>query len=96
MLKRRFWQKSTRCAEASQTQNISAWIVKYRGVTRHATFLPRVGSRAQAGTIDVEEYVEDGTHVVAYVPTSLRNRLEKAATSFSDERPLRERPSSGL
>ena len=32
------------------------------------------------GTITVEEYVEQGTHVVAHVPLSLRNRLEKACT----------------
>ena len=40
----------------------------------------------KTGTISVEEYVEAGTHLVAHVPASLRNRLEKAcsrsATAF--------------
>ena len=36
----------------------------------------------KTGTIEVEEYVADGTRLVAYVPGSLRNRLEKAASVF--------------
>lgn len=54
----------------------------------HACFL-------QTGTIIHEEYEDNGTHLVAYVPVSLRNRLEKVASSFSDEEPQRERASPG-
>ena len=43
----------------------------------------------KTGTIVTEEYVDDGTHLVSYVPTSLRNRIEKRATSFSEESPTR-------
>ena len=32
----------------------------------------------KAGTIESEEYVEDGTRLVAYVPPSLRNRVQRA------------------
>ena len=35
----------------------------------------------KAGTISLEEYVTDGTHLVAHVPTSLRNRIEKTCQS---------------
>lgn len=42
----------------------------------------------KTGTIVSEEYVDDGTHLVSYVPTSLRNRIEKRAISFSAESPV--------
>ena len=45
----------------------------------------------KVGTIQSEEYAEDGTRLVAYVPASLRNRIatacELAGTSFEDEAP---------
>jgi GTP-binding protein HflX len=42
-----------------------------------------------SGTVETEEYLEDGTRVVAYVPPSLRNRLKKIAAVFSEESPAR-------
>ena len=39
----------------------------------------------KTGTIEVEDYVDDGTRIVAYVPASLRNRLEKASTRFEGD-----------
>ena len=45
----------------------------------------------KTSTITTEDYVEDGTRLVAYVPPSLRNRIERACaqagTAFSDEAP---------
>ena len=57
----------------------------------------------KAGTIESEEYVEDGTDLVAYVPSSLRNRLgracEQAGTRFEADGPAlsasREKAESG-
>ena len=43
----------------------------------------------KTATIELEEYVEDGTHLIAYVPSSLRNRLEKAALRFEAQAPQR-------
>ena len=45
----------------------------------------------KTGTITTEEYVDIGTHIVAYVPSSLRNRLERAASDFSSESPQQQR-----
>ena len=39
----------------------------------------------KTGTIETEEYVDDGTRLVAYVPPSLRNRLEKACSKFESD-----------
>ena len=45
----------------------------------------------KTSTITTEDYVEDGTRLVAYVPPSLRNRIERACaqagTAFADEAP---------
>lgn len=65
---------------------VSALLIAY--CTTRGRVLPFV-TLAQAGTIALEEYVDDGTHLIAYVPISLRNRLEKAASIFSGEQPKR-------
>ena len=48
----------------------------------------------KTGTIETEEYVDDGTRLVAYVPDSLRNRLSRACAAagscFEDDAPERD------
>jgi len=48
----------------------------------------------KTSTITLEEYDEGGTHVIAYVPPSLRNRLEIKALTFSSEPPTAATPAA--
>lgn len=65
--------------------------VKSGSKHRRSTTSPRPQSHhapqpeppCQVGTIVSEEYVEDGTQLTVFVPTSLANRLRKAALSPS-------------
>ena len=57
--------------------------VQQRAPGHKATTRPSQNPPCQVGTIVSEEYVEDGTQLTVFVPTSLANRLRKAALSPS-------------